>query len=176
MFHQPDLFDTTHTVARRVDLPWLIERIAEISPRPRYAFLILNLIAKAAGEGVSAGPYVVEGGRRIPIRDWLCEAMLPLAQRDSRRRAVVEAVRGEIADRGLASDNQVETERLVRDGVRSRVLRSGRSNVSRAVSDLVRAGLLKRHYQGYRVDHINRGGQREAVYTLTFEARHALRV
>jgi hypothetical protein len=34
----------------------------------------------------------------------------------------------------------------------------------------VNAGLLRRHYQGYRVDHRNRGGQRHAVYTLIGDA------
>lgn len=58
--------------------------------------------------------------------------------------------------------------------VRNRVRESGRSNVSRAVSELVRAGLLTRHYQGYRVDHQNRGAQRQEVYTITPEARSAL--
>jgi len=36
---------------------------------------------------------------------------------------------------------------------------------------MVAAGLLRRHYQGYRVDHHNRGAQRQAVYTLTGLAR-----
>ncbi|EQB10428.1 hypothetical protein L288_03875, partial [Sphingobium quisquiliarum P25] len=67
-----------------------------------------------------------------------------------------------------------EAERRVEEEVQSRILRSGRTNISRAVSDLVRAGLLRRHYRGYRVDHPNRGAQREAVYTITPEARLAL--
>jgi predicted transcriptional regulator len=58
--------------------------------------------------------------------------------------------------------------------VQARILRSGRTKVSRAVSDLVRAGLLHRHYQLYRVDHPNRGAQREAVYTIAPEVRLAL--
>jgi len=135
---------------------------------------VLNLIAKAAGEGESAGPYVLEAGKRQPIRDWLCDALLPLAQRDGRRKAIVEAVRTELKKQGRIGADHIETEKLVTEGVRSRVLRSGKSNVSRAVSDLVRAGLLKRHYQGFRVDHPTRGAQREAVYTLTPQARGAL--
>lgn len=43
-----------------------------------------------------------------------------------------------------------------------------------AWSDLVKAGLLRRHYQGFRVDHPNRGAQREAVYTVLPEVRRAL--
>lgn len=58
--------------------------------------------------------------------------------------------------------------------IKARILRSGRTNVSRAVSDLVRAGLLRRHYQGYRVDHLNRGAQRQAVYTIAPEVQIAL--
>jgi hypothetical protein len=56
----------------------------------------------------------------------------------------------------------------------ARILRSGCTNVSRAVSDLVRARLLHRHYQGYRVDHPNRGAPREAVYTIAPDVRLAL--
>ncbi|QBM78198.1 hypothetical protein E2E30_20220 (plasmid) [Sphingomonas sp. AAP5] len=52
--------------------------------------------------------------------------------------------------------------------------RSGRANVSRAVPDLVRAGLVRRHYQGSRVDHHKRGAQRKAVYTITDAAAGAL--
>ncbi|MAM38210.1 MAG: hypothetical protein CL949_06820, partial [Erythrobacter sp.] len=60
---------------------------------------------------------------------------------------------------------------LVHDEVQVRVRASGKTNLSRAASELVKAGLLKRHYQGYRVDHLNRGAQRQAVYTLTGRAR-----
>ena len=55
-----------------------------------------------------------------------------------------------------------------------RVRRSGRCNVSRAVSELVRAGLVRRHYEGWRVDHHNRGARREAVYTLLPDTMRAL--
>jgi predicted transcriptional regulator len=58
--------------------------------------------------------------------------------------------------------------------VRERIRQSGRCKVSRAVSDLVRAGLIRRHSHGYRVDHHNRGAQREAVYTITESAASAL--
>jgi hypothetical protein len=66
-------------------------------------------------------------------------------------------------------------EALVEERVREHVRQSGRCNVSRAVSDLCRAGLLRRHYQGYRVDHDNRGAQREAVYTIMPEPLKVLR-
>ena len=174
MFHQPDLFDPQRSDAALLDLPALIERIALVSKRPRYAFLVLTLIAKAAGARDSVGPYVREGSQNVPVRDWLSEALIPLAHRDGRRRAVVEQVRAALLAADQLPGDEEEAQRLVDRALRARLLRSGRCNISRAVSDLVRAGLLRRHYQGYRVDHENRGAQREAVYTLTVDAQWAL--
>lgn len=172
MFHQPDLFEQPRRATPAPDLPAMVERISLVSKRPRYALLVLNLIAKAAGTNGSLGPYVASDGGLVPVRDWLCQALAPLANRDCRRLAMVEAVRAELAP-GAPPDT-AEAERRVEEEVQSRILRSGRTNISRAVSDLVRAGLLRRHYRGYRVDHPNRGAQREAVYTITPEARLAL--
>ncbi|ATI83285.1 hypothetical protein A6768_12010 [Sphingobium yanoikuyae] len=157
-----------------LDLPAVLERLARTSSRPRYTFMVLNLIARAAGRSDSAGPYVQENGHAIPVRDWLSYALLPMAQRDARRRAVVDQVRSDLERKGLLPSDQGLAEQLVADGVRERLLHSGRTNVSRAVSDLVRAGLLRRHYQGYRVDHCNRGAQREAVYTIIPSVQAAL--
>jgi hypothetical protein len=157
-----------------LDLPAVLERLARISSRPRYTFMVLNLIARAAGGSNSAGPYVEDKGRAVPVRDWLSNALLPMAQRDARRRAVVDQVRSDLTCKGLLPPNQDAAERLIADEVRERLLHSGRTNVSRAVSDLVRAGLIHRHYQGYRVDHCNRGAQREAVYTITPAVHAAL--
>jgi predicted transcriptional regulator len=74
---------------------------------------------------------------------------------------------------GILPGDPELAEQIVSSEVRGRVRRSGRTNISRAVSDLVRAGFLRRHYQGYRVDHENRGG-REAVYTILPTVRRAL--
>lgn len=157
-----------------MDLPALLERLAATSTRPRYTFMVLNLIARAAGASDSAGPYVREKGKAIPVRDWLSDAMLPMAQRDARRLAVVEQVRLDLEGKGLLPPNRKAAERVVAEEVRNRLVHSGRTNVSRAVSDLVRAGMLQRHYQGYRVDHCNRGGRREAVYTIAPAVQRAL--
>ena len=178
MFHQPDLFDAVEPEAAPRDdlnLPGLIELIADVSPRPRYTFMVLNLIAKAAGRNSgSAGPWVLAEDRRVPLRDWLCDSLVPMAKRDARRLTIVRQVRAGLEDRGVLPADAVEAARVVDLEVRERVRRSGRCNVSRAVSDLVRAGLIRRHYQGYRVDHHNRGAQREAVYTITGAAAAAL--
>ena len=157
-----------------IDLPALLERLAGVSARPRYTFMVLNLIARAAGQSDSAGPYVRENGQAIPVRDWLSDALLPMAQRDARRLAVVEQVRRDLDGKGLLPPEREAADRIVAEEVRDRLLHSGRTNVSRAVSDLVRAGMLHRHYQGYRVDHCNRGAQREAVYTIVAAVQRAL--
>lgn len=178
MFLQPDLFDAAkpaEPLPGLLDLPALLERIADVSARPRYAFMVLSLIAKVANKANgSAGPYVVEGGQRVALRDWLCDSLVPMAKRDARRRAIVDEVKASLKDRQLLPEDPQRAERLIEEEVRMRVRHSGRCNVSRAVSDLVRADLLRRHYQGYRVDHYNRGAQREAVYTITPHAAHAL--
>ncbi|MDO6414366.1 hypothetical protein Q4F19_08235 [Sphingomonas sp. BIUV-7] len=36
------------------------------------------------------------------------------------------------------------------------------------------ARLVTRHYHGYRIDHSNRGAQREAVYTIAPDVRLTL--
>lgn len=162
------------TLDRDIDLPAVLEKLAEVSARPRYTFMVLNLIARAAGASDSAGPYVREGGQAIPVRDWLSDALMPMAQRDARRRAVVEQVRADLARRGALPADAAQAEQAVASELRDRLRHSGRTNVSRAVSDLVRAGLIRRHYQGYCVDHENRGAQREAVYTIAPAVKRAL--
>jgi predicted transcriptional regulator len=86
---------------------------------------------------------------------------------------MIAAVRSELMAKA-ASENAGDLAQQQDEEIEARILRSGRTNVSRAVSDLVRAGLLQRHYQGYRVDHPNRRAQREAVYTIAPDVRRAL--
>lgn len=175
MFHQADLFSQATVDRRRMDTPALLAEIAGASSRPKFAYMLLQLIAEIADERGSAGPNVLVDGVAVPVRDWLCDALVPMAQRDARRRSTVEAVRADLArDDALPADRE-EAERVIDGKVRERVRSSGRCNVSRTVSDLVRARLLRRHYQGYRVDHENRGAQREAVYTIMPEAFTLLR-
>ena len=159
---------------QQLGLPDVLERLAQISARPRYTFMVLNLIARAAGGTDSAGPYVREGNELIGIRDWLSDALVPMAQRDPRRLATEKRVRTALMQMGGLPSEPALVDELVAAELRVHLRQSGRTNVSRAVSDLVRAGLLQRHYQGYRIDHENRGAQREAVYTIRPEVRHAL--
>src|SRR5204863_144177 len=101
---QPDLFsleDCARPVkagepTRPLDLPAILERLTIVCERPRYSFMVLNLIAQASAQTGSAGPYIREGDRRIPVRDWLCDALVPVAQRDPRRLAIADKVRQDL--------------------------------------------------------------------------------
>lgn len=152
-------------IERGLDLPGIMRTIADNSARPRYTFMVLDLIARVAGRGGAAGPLVRDGEQLVPIREWLSAAIAPSAARHHYRKATIETVRRDLASRGLLPADPQEAERTVACEVADRVRLSGMTAVSRAVSELVKAGLVKRHYQGYRVDHCNRGAQRQAVYT-----------
>ncbi|MEC3908998.1 hypothetical protein U5A82_00455 [Sphingobium sp. CR2-8] len=167
MFHAPV---PSHTPGGS-DLSLLLDQLSHCCSRPRYAFMLLTLIADVARPDGSAGPEVRVGDGLIPLRDWLCDALTPMGHRDPRRMALVERVRDELRNDKRLSGDPGTDETLVQGEVRSRVRASGKTNLSRAASELVKAGLLKRHYQGYRVDHLNRGAQRQAVYTLTGRSR-----
>lgn len=151
----------------------ILGRVTRASARPRYTFMVLNLLSEAADAKGRAGPYVGEGPAARPVRDWLCDALLPVAERDHRRRAVLAEVRQELA--AELPDDAAEAERVVAAAARERLRASGRTSISRAVSDLVRAGLVRRYYQGYARNHVNRGAQRQAVYVVDGDALAALR-
>lgn len=179
---QGDLFSASPVAPPRISsqtplaegLPSIIDVIAQVSTRPRYAFMVLNLIARAAGQGGKAGPCVLRQGQAVRLRDWLCDSLAPMAARDHKRAALAEQVRVELAGQEQLPGDPDAASRLVEQVVLERVRRSGRCNVSRAVSELVRAGLVRRHYEGWRVDHHNRGARREAVYTLLPDTMRAL--
>lgn len=167
MFHAP----VSSRIPGGSDLSLLLDQLSHCCSRPRYAFMLLTLIADVARPDGSAGPMVRVGKALVPLRDWLCDALTPMGHRDPRRMALVERVREELRKEERLTGDAAVDEALVLDEVRTRVRASGKTNLSRAASELVKAGLLKRHYQGYRVDHLNRGAQRQAVYTLTGRAR-----
>ena len=156
---------------RGSDLSLLLDQLSHCCSRPRYAFMLLTLIADVARPDGCAGPLVRVGDGLTPLRDWLCDALTPMGHRDPRRMALVERVREELRKEGRLIDDAAADEMLVQEEVRLRVRASGKTNLSRAASELVKAGLLRRHYQGFRVDHLNRGAQRQVVYTLIGRAR-----
>ena len=156
-----------------VSLGGIFQRLAERSARPRYAFMVLNLISEVAGARGLAGPFIDRGGTRLPLRDWLAGELMPLSSRDTRREALRARIAAELAPR-LSGDAERDAA-LIDAAVEEEALAVGKANVSRAVTDLVRAGLVRRHYAGRITDHPNRGGKRHAVYAVDGEVMAAIR-
>ena len=155
-------------------MPAIVRTIAEHSARPRYTFMVLDLIARIARANGQAGPLVREGEALVPIREWLAAAIAPSGARQHQRRATADKVRAALAASGELPTDPAEANRLVDAQVSERIRETGMTAISRAVSELVKAGLITRHYQGFFVDHENRGAQRHAVYTVTDVVRGAL--
>ena len=164
MFHQAI---TSAPGTRNGEMALLLDRLAHVSTRPRYAFMVLSLIAQVADGAGEAGPFV----GRLSLRDWLCDGLAPMGGRDPRRIALAMRVEADFAAAGALPADPREASVVVEQELRDRVRASGKTNLSRAVSELVGAGLLRRYYAGYAVDHANRGGQRHAVYVLLGAAR-----
>lgn len=159
--------------ASPLSLAGIYERLAAVSSRPRYAHMVLCLIAEAADRSGKAGPFVVTGDGLLLLRDWIADALLPTAERDRRRARLRAGVARAMAAK-TAPGEQPDLLAL-EAAVAERARAVGRANVSRAVSDLVRAGLVRRFYEGYRSNHRNNGGGRNVVYTLHPETMAALR-
>lgn len=156
------------------DLPAILERLAATCDRPRYSFMVLNLIAQASARTGHAGPWIDLGSERLAVRDWLSRALSPVARREHQRTAMMARAARDLAAAGQLPKDPAQRDSAIAEEMERRLLHSRRTNVSRAVSELVRAGLVQRHYHGYRVDHVNRGAQRQAVYTIRQEVRLAL--
>ena len=148
------------------DMSSLLDALANASSRPRYAFMVLNLIAEVARPDGSAGPFIKRQGASISLRDWLSDALTPMGGRDPNRLALAARVRSELERDGRLPADEMAIRTMIDAEVLERVRTSAKTNLSRAVSELVGAGLLRRHYQGYCFDHQNRGAQRHVVYTL----------
>lgn len=159
---------------RPLDCSAIIRAITLNSTRPRYTFMVLDLIARVARTNGQAGPLVREGETLGPIREWLAATIAPSGARHHRRRSTAEKVGAGLSARGELPADPTEADRRVEAEVSERIRETGMTAISRAVSELVRAGLIRRHYQGFCVDHENRGAQRHAVYTVTDAVRAAL--
>ena len=107
---------------------------------------------------------VAQGGVPVLLREWLCSQLLPMSEQPARRAAMRARVAAALKDE-LTGDAVRDAARIDA-AVEEQVQAVGRANVSRAISDLVRAGLMTRHYAGYATNHKNRGGGRHAVYVV----------
>ena len=147
--------------------------LAEVSSRPRYAFLVLQLVTEAADGRGQAGPFVCRDSRPTLLRDWLCTQLLPMSEQNGRRAALRARVAASLENE-LTGDDARDAA-LIDLAVEEQVLAVGRANVSRAISDLARGGLVTRHYAGYATNHRNRGGGRHAVYVVNAGVLRLLR-
>lgn len=145
--------------------------LAAHSRRPRYAFMLLGLMSEVADSKGRVGPHVGAAGQ--PVRDWLASCLAPVAARDHRRQALLARTRAELVS--ILPEDPLLAQEIVDREQQTRIIQSGRTNVSRSMSELERAGLVRRHYAGWRTNHEHRGGGRYAVYILHGDALAALR-
>lgn len=168
MFHSAI---TSSAKSQTGEMAALLDMLAHASTRPRYAFMVLSLIAEVANADGEAGPFVKRDRQMHTLRDWLCDSLAPMGGRDPRRIALAARVEADLTATGTLPKDSRQSVAMVERELRDRIRASGKTNLSRAVSELVAAGLLRRYYAGYAVDHPNRGGQRNAVYVLQGLAR-----
>ena len=156
-----------------VDVGQILDRLAEVSTRPRAAFMILTLLAEEAGAEGKAGPFVDDGEERLPLREYIGKRLSRMSGRDRRRKLLEQRVRAELSDE-LPAD-LFEAQAIVDRHVSQRVRASGADNFSRIVGELEKCGFLSRFYQGYRTNNSNRGGLRHLVCVVDAEISAALR-
>lgn len=146
--------------------------LSQASRRPRYAFLVLQLVAELADQNGRAGPFVRSQSGTVLLRDWLCEQLLPISEQSGRRTALRTRIKSAI-EGSLSGNPDLDAARVER-AVDEQVRAVGRANVSRAVSELVKAGIMSRFYQGYATNHEHPGGRRNVVYVINPEVLRLL--
>ena len=152
----------------------ILDQLADFSSRPRYAFMVLHLLAERAGPGGKTGPFITDMDQEeLTLRDYIGKRLSRMAGRDSRRKQLEQRVRMELAD-ALPAD-LFEAQEIVDREVAERAKAAGANNFSRVVGELESAGYLTRFYQGYRKNHSNRGGLRNLVCVLDADITAALR-
>lgn len=151
----------------------ILDRLAEASSRPRYAFAVLNLLAEQAGPGHEVGPFIRDEDEVLPLRSWVGKRLARLSGRSERRKRIEQRVREELAEK-LPTD-LFEAQKIVDAAVEERVRSIGADNFSRVVTELEKAGFVSRFYAGYRTNHPSRGGLRNLVCVLDADVTAALR-
>lgn len=151
----------------------ILDRLAEVSSRPRYAFAVLNLLAEQAGPGSRVGPFIEDEGEILPLRSWVGKRLSRLSGRSQRRKKIEQRFREELAHK--LPDDMFEAQKVIDAAVEEHVRATGADNFSRVVTELEKAGFVSRFYQGYRTNHNSRGGLRNLVCVLDADVSAALR-
>lgn len=104
--------------------------LSEVSRRPRYAFLVLQLVAEIAEEG-RAGPYMRTGAKPMLLREWLCTQLLPMSEQTVRAGCLAGTSDRVVAE--LTGNSEADRQRsTTQSNSRSSPLAA---NISRAISD-----------------------------------------
>jgi hypothetical protein len=151
----------------------ILDKLSEVSRRPRYAFAVLNLLVEQAGPNAKVGPFVHDEEGELSLRKWIGKRLSRLSGRSQRRRKIEERIRRELQEK-LPAD-LFEAQSMVDAAVEEHVRSTGADNFSRVLTELERAGYLSRSYEGYRTNHANRGGLRHVVCILNGDVSAALR-
>src|SRR3546814_20026475 len=104
--------------------------------------MLLNLIAQVAGPDGSAGPWVRRNDGLVSLRDWLCDALTPMAQRGPRSITLAERVESDLARNELIPGDQEKSPGLHEGQMRHTICTAAQRPPSRAVSEMGNAGLL----------------------------------
>ena len=161
--------NTTLNVAK------IMDRLHESSTRPRYAYMVLSLLAERAGPGGRIGPDIVDDDEEcLTLRDFVGKRLARMSGYRTRRRRIEERVRAELASK--LPDDLFEAQAVIDRHVEERVRLASAANFSRVLTELEKAGFVNRFYQGYRTNHANRGGQRHLVCVLDGDVSAALRL
>jgi hypothetical protein len=156
-----------------VNISRILDRLSNLSLRPRYAFAVLSLLAERAGADGKVGPFIEEDGEVLSLRVWVGKQLARTSSRTERRKQVKQRIQNDIAQ-GLP-DDPLEAQAIVELAVEEHVRATGADNFSRVITELERAGYLVRYYEGYNTNHTNRGGGRYLVCVLNAEVSAALR-
>lgn len=149
----------------------ILQTLAGTSQRPRFAFMLLGLMSELADQDGRVGPFV--GQPSVPVRDWLARTLVPLTAHHRRRQALLDRMRCKLGQT-LPPDPE-QAQRILSARLEERAIVAVKSNISRAMTELEKAGFIDRYYAGYRTNHAHRGGRRTAVYTLKPETVAAFR-
>ena len=110
-----------------IDLSMIFERLSTHSRRPRFAFMVLNLLSEAADSRGRAGPLVTHNGETLPVRMWLGGTLARMGDKhrrraDMRRRvaAAIEQATPEIENGGaIAPPTEEDLDKAVEERARN---------------------------------------------------------
>lgn len=151
----------------------ILDRLSEVSNRPRYAYTVLTLLVEKAGSNTRIGPFVDDGDEVLPLRQWVGRRLSRLSGRSIKRRNLEQRIRERLKDE--LPDDLFESQIIVDRAVEAHVQVTGADNFSRVIGDLEKAGYIRRMYVGYKTNHANRGGLRNLVCVLDADVSAALR-